>query len=315
MTGDNRNRRQRIKAVADAIEAVFKKGVHLTGDVLHYLESTHAIVHPEELLGALLPPFDCDSESICEMVFYPDESQQAFLEPVLEKNPIEDEQEKKVLADMIAARKIGAAIYFPSADRPCRLSIPDAAVHRYIQRINADRRMDPRILEAIGLAIQSPETAAAVKVKLRNARFDFEDYRVASICAFLDGIEENSPDFMDLFVLLCRILETMSADADLFSALMETKHKCLEMIRQAEKTETDLKQNPVEVLMMRGETIAAIDAAQVRTQIDYIDRVALALFGRTGALPTTGQNQGPSVNLWVFRKKGDDLDRLIKIFS
>ncbi len=315
MTGDNRNSRQRITAVADAIEAVFKKGIHLTDDVLHYLESTHAIVHPEELHRMLLPPFDCDSESICEMVFYPDESQQAFLEPVLEKNSIKDNQEKKMLADMLAEKNIAPAIYFPSNTRPCCASIPDAAIHRYIQRINADRRIDPRILAAIRLAIQSPETAAAVKVKLRNSRIDFTDYRVSSICAFLDGIEENSADFMDLFVLLCRVLETMSPDTDLFSALMETKHKCLEMIRQAEKNETDLKQNPVEVLMMRGETIAAIDAAQVRIQIDRIDRIALALFGRTGTLPATDQDQGPAINLGVFRKKGDDLDRLIKIFS
>lgn len=212
------------------------------------------------------------------MVFYPDESQQAVLEPVLEEIHLEDEEEKKAAADMLAARTLTASLYFPSIAAPCHLVVPDPALRRFIHRIKAERRIDPRIIRAIHDHIRSPETIAALKVNLRNARFAFEENRVSSICAFLARMDEDAPDFMALFRELCEILECMDKDADLYAELMKTRRKYMEMVRQARKNEANLKTLPVEALIMRGTSIAAVNVAEIRVRIDRIDRISMKIF-------------------------------------
>ncbi len=278
MRSGGRNTDQRISALTDAVEDLFKKGVYLSDSVVHYLASTYDISDPEALSQALSPPFDCEAESICEMVFYPDESQQAVLEPVLEEIRIENEEEKNAAADMLAARNITASLYFPSIPAPCRLLVPDPALRRFIHRIKAERRIDRRIIRAIHDNIRSPETIAALKVKLRNARFAFQENRVSSICAFLACMDEDTPDFMALFMEFCGILEHMGADKDLYAAMMETRRKYMEMIRQARKNEANLKTQPVEALIMRGTNIAAVNVGDIRGRIDRIDRISMNIF-------------------------------------
>ncbi len=276
-SGDRRTDR-RISAVADAVEDILTKGIHLSDSVLHYLASTYDITGPEVLSQALSPPFDCDAESLCEMIFFPDESQQALLEPVLEEIRIRGEAEKNAAADMLAARTITASLYFPSIPAPCRLVVPGPALRRFIHRLRAERRIDRRIIEAIHEKIQSPETMTTLKVKLRNTRFAFEENRISSICVFLTSMDENTPDFMALFMELCGILEFMGAGTDLYAALMKTRRQYMEMIRQARKNEAELKTLPVEALIMRGTNIAAVNVAEVSRRIDRIDRMATKMF-------------------------------------
>ncbi|MGM0403889.1 MAG: hypothetical protein ACQEQN_09250 [Thermodesulfobacteriota bacterium] len=278
MTSGDRDTDQRISALADAVEDLFKKGVYLSDSVVHYLASTYDISDPGALSQALSPPFDCEAESICEMVFFPDESQQALLEPLLEEIRIKGEEEKNAAADILAARKITTSLYFPSVPAPCRLVVPGPALRRFIHRIKAERCIDHRITRAINENIRSPEMIATVKVKLRNTRFAFEENRVSALCAFLAGVEENTPDFAALFMELCAILEYMGADKDLYAAMMETRRQYMEMIRQARKNEADLKSQPVEALIMRGTNIAAVNVAEVRGRIDRIDQIAMKIF-------------------------------------
>lgn len=306
---------KRISAIADAIDDLFKNGILLSGDVLSFLESTYGISGPEELSAALAPPFDCESESICEMLFYPDEAQQKRLEPILEENPIKNEREKNDLADAFSARSVVPALYFPGIDRPVTVDIPDSVRRRFINRLGTNRRMDSRIKRAINENIQTPGTATTLKVKLRNTRFAFDDNKVSSICHFLVDVDENDPAFMPLFILLCRILETMAPDKDLYTALMETKYQCMEMLRQAEKNKTDLEKEPVEALMMKGATIAAVNVEAVRVTIDQVDQMALKLFGKTENIPSGGPPQPPAINLGVYKTDETGIDGIIKILS
>lgn len=314
MTSGDHHAERRISAVADAVEEIFRQGIHLSDTVIHYLSSTYDISSPEALFRVLTPPFDCDAESICDMVFYPDESQQLLLEPVLEENPVENDREKSALADNLRKRSIDTTLYFPSSPQSLRMEIPGTALRRFIHRINPDRRIDPQIIRAMDENITSPQISTILKVKLRNKRFPLDENRVSAICDFLKKIDEQSPSFMDLFALFCQVIEDANTE-DLYTFLMRAKQRRMEMLRLAEKNETDLKGQPVEALMMKGASIAAVNAEEVRRQIDFIDRISIGMFGKTETLSLAGQPAAPSVNLGVYKSKGDDLDRIIKILS
>lgn len=295
---------RKILVVAGAVEELFKKGVYLSGEMVHHLDSAFGIDGPEAFLQALSPPLDAEAESICEMVLFPDEAQQAALEPVFEEVLIESEPEKAALADSLAIKGLKTAVYFPGAGYPVEIEIPGSAMTRFITRLRPERRIDRRVARAIRENVHSQSTATALKVKLRNARFAFEENRVSSICHFLSSIDAGEPDFMDLFMLLCRICETMDANKDLYTALMKAKRQCAEMIRLAGKSKAALQKEPVEALMMRGVTIAAIDEEAVRRQIAHIDRIAMALFGETEDAGMLANGRAPAVAFDVYKSRG-----------
>ncbi len=107
----------------------------------------------------------------------------------------------------------------------------------------------------------------------------------------------------------------MGPDKDLYTALMETKHQCAEMLRQAEKNKTDLEKEPVEALMMKGATIAAVNVEAVRVTIDQVDQMALKMFGKTENAPSGGPPQPPVINLGEYKTDETGIDGIIKILS
>ncbi|MFW6082155.1 MAG: hypothetical protein ACOC7W_09580, partial [Desulfosalsimonas sp.] len=70
--------------IEDTIRELFEEGIRLGNDVLHYIESMAGAAGPEELLEYLWDQESCDSQSLYQLIFYPDESHQIRLEPLLE---------------------------------------------------------------------------------------------------------------------------------------------------------------------------------------------------------------------------------------
>lgn len=308
---------RRIAAVADAIENMLRQdGIHLSREGIHFLASTCGIAEPEALSQALSSPLDCEAECICEMICYPDEAQQATLEPVLEEARLEEGYEISAVSDMLALRSIETPVYFPGNDIPFTMDIPASTISRFVRRLRAGRSIDGRITGAIRQNIQSVATALFLKVKLRNARFAFDENRVAAVLCFLDRMDENTPDYMDLFSVFCRILEFMGTRDELYDALMKRREKLAEMLRQAEKSREDLEKQPVEALIMQKKTISAVNEEEVHDEISRIDRIATAIFGRTGHADPAGHPTGaPGVHFGVFNRDEDGLGRVIKILS
>jgi hypothetical protein len=62
---------------------------------------------------------------------------------------------------------------------------------------------------------------------------------------------------------------------------MDQKRHYAEMIRKAENASEQLKQVPVEALIMRGTSIATIGGDEARTRMALIDETAIYVFGQT----------------------------------
>lgn len=305
----------RIQKLADAMEAVLGQGIYLSKETAHFMESTCGILQPADLTRALSQPLNFEAESICEMIFYPDKIQQERLEPAVQECGALSPEERDMVEEMLAARSIEAGIFFPDIDIPASIPIPGGAAARFVRRLGLDRQIDPGILSAVHERAGSQRRAAALAVRLRNARFAFTENRRLSIEAFLTRMDGDDPEFMDLFDMLCRVLDAMDDREDLYDALMDRKRRCVEMIQMAEKNRKDLEKQPVEALMMRGMSIAAVNEEETKHEMHQIDRIALCLYGQTEhAAMMTGETP-PAIHTGVYKKDEDDLERVIRILS
>ncbi len=306
---------QKYRQLADTIREILTGGIPLSGDVLHYLDSAMGIHTPEVLQQVLAVSDDCEAQSLCELVFFPDEMQQARIEPLLEQTRFAD-AEIDEMADYLVRAGIDAILVFPDDAGAARLAVTEPALRQFICRLKIDRIIDARLAGAIDNRFAGTDRRLYLRVALRNARFPFSDNAVGFLCEFLSRIAPDTPDFMDLFVFGCDTLERIGSHDDMYDALMARKRHYMEMIRQTLKSEQQLHQQPVEALMLKGISLSCTGIDEARRQISRIDRISLAVFGKTERIDRLSATEDAQpFDLGVFDKCTGGIDRIIKILS
>ena len=149
---------------------------------------------------------------------------------------------------------------------------------------------------------------------LRNSRFPFYENIVSFIFAFLAGMDTSASDYLDLFAFSCDTLERIGSADDIHTAFIARKRLCTEMIRQSRGCERQLSVQPMEALMLKGVHIVSVDVEEAMRQIEWIDRICLAAFGRIDPADCFCQSE-ETIDLGVFEKSGGDIEAVIKILS
>jgi hypothetical protein len=67
----------------------------------------------------------------------------------------------------------------------------------------------------------------------------------------------------------------------MFQALMARKKLYFQSLQKAKNLDIQLTQHNVETLLLRGERVSYVDKADARKKIQIIDRISLAVFGKT----------------------------------
>ena len=96
----------------------------------------------------------------------------------------------------------------------------------------------------------------------------------------------------------------------MFQALMTRKKHYFKSLQKAKKLDNQLTQHNVETLLLRGERVSYIDKADARKKIQIIDRICLAVFGKTeffDLMPADEQS--------ITLEGKDDIDKLMKELS
>ena len=70
------------KKVAEKIIAILQGGLALNSDTQHYIDSTFSNPSVAELDALLQDEFSCETDSLMELLFFPDESVQLQLEEI-----------------------------------------------------------------------------------------------------------------------------------------------------------------------------------------------------------------------------------------
>ena len=93
----------------------------------------------------------------------------------------------------------------------------------------------------------------------------------------------------------------------MFQALMAKKRFYFWSLQKAKNLDIQLTKHNVETLLLKGKRVAYVDTADARKKIQMIDRISLAVFGKTeffDMMPAEVQ----SINL----EARADIDKLIK---
>jgi len=285
--------------------------IHLSQSVVHYMDSTLAVTSGEELADALLDPDNCEAETAIELIFFPDEGMQEKLEPVLSEIQLTEADVSEIVR-LLSQKNLQARLCFPDQGGNAILPIPETAIRQMAARLRLTRSIPCQIADAIDQSLPDVHSANLTRIKLRNARISQSDNQIGFLCELIRTSGRQPDDFWQLLDLAIDLLEQTDAEADMYDALMAHKQFLIKAIRVAEKNQQTLASNTVEALIMKGINVSAIDIEAAREKIDRIDRISVAVYGRTEFLSALAPS-GQSIDLSVQDK--EDMAAIRRLLS
>ena len=304
-----KNKEILINLLADLLT----REISLSNDVRHYIDSTFAVASIDELIEALMDPDNCEAATAIELIFFPDETTQEQIEPILAKTNITESDEADIIR-RLCRQNICAPISFPKRRGKANLPVPESAVRQFIARLHLVRSIPQRLAAIIDECIADAETACRIRVRLRNARIAQSENQVDFLATLIQSLRATSGDdhFWPLLDLAIELLEQTDPAANIYDALMAHKQFLIKSIRATEKNHQALESNTVEALIMKGINISSDSIDAARKKIDRIDRICIAAYGKTeflSALDPAGQ----PIDLDVQGK--DDIAAILKLLS
>ncbi len=292
----------------DAIGRIFAKGLTLSAEARHYIDSTFLHPSPDELAKMLSGEADSETETLLELIFFPGEDIQIELEPLLEAARFERGDEGRVVSALVA-RTLETEVLIPGRRSALPLGIPAAIAARFVARLNIARHLDSRLREALERHV-APEQQARFKVRFRNARAALDEDRIAFLGRFFERLGAESDTALPGLDFLLALFGEGPSGGDIYRDLMEKKRFYLHNLKKALDAHRQLEKSNMETLMLQGTRFAYIDPADARDKIRRIDRIAWAVFGRSDPC---GQ-EADGVDLGEFSRR-EGLDAMFQLLS
>jgi hypothetical protein len=293
------------KQVAEKIIAILQGGLTLNAETQHYVDSTFSSPSIGEFEALLQDDSSCETDSLMELLFFPDESVQLQLEEIIEDTHFERRDEQEV-QQRVCSASLQTQIRFTDARGTLEKWVTPSNAARFIERLNLSRSLDPELRSAIARYVR-PELQTRCKVKLRNARPINSPNKISFLKAVFKKLQIDDDDFLGHLDFTLSLLGELKDDVDMFQALMARKKHYTLSLQKAKKLDNKLTRHNVETLLLRGERVSYIDKIDARKKIQTIDRISMAVFGKTehfDLMPADEQS--------ITLKGKDDIDKLIK---
>lgn len=272
---------EKCLVLADRIAGLLGEEICVGPHVVEYINSTYGNPVFEEIRTLIEEQGGSDRESLLELIFFPDEAVQVQLEQVLERHSYTTEDVAVIAADL-AARNIRAFVSIDRTAPALHLRVDRAVIDPFLTRLNIDYSLPSGLNRSLA-KIQPVEKRRAVRVRLRNHR----TRPTGGLLAFFGRcIRETCTHryfFQGLDFLLQFVQETDSG-ADIYEALMRKKRRCRRLLNKIDDAQQKLQKSNVETLLLQGGRIPYIDRRRALETIAAIDRISLAVFGRTESL-------------------------------
>ena len=274
MKSENKN-----KQLAQKIIDILQSGLTLDADTLHYIDSTFSNPSIGELEELLQDESSCETDSLIELLFFPDESVQMQLEEMLgeTRHQKQDEQE---IQDLVCTKAFQTRIHFPNDRGTLAMEVTPSSIAQFIMRLNLLRCLNPKlsasIAEYVPLTFQT-----RCKVRLRNTKPITSQNKILFLQAFFEKLEIDSEESLDLLDFILTFLDECKDGQDMFKALMTKKRFYFQSLQKAKNLDIQLRKHNVETLLLRGKRVSYVDRADARKKILMIDRICLAVFGKT----------------------------------
>ncbi|MGB5747746.1 MAG: hypothetical protein WBM69_12220 [Desulfobacterales bacterium] len=269
----------KCELIADEIKRILSKGIDLSDDVVHYIDSTFSNPTIEELQGILADDSNCEKDSLMELLFFPDESIQIQLEETLEGQRPQEEDENKVWT-YLSRDPLQVTFRFDDKRGYFNLPITEDVTRGFLSRLNISKHLEPALIASI-IDYGDEANRNRFKVKIRNSRFFPTTEKTDFLCKFFDKIGAQSNDIFECLEFVLAFLDEIKKEKDIYWALMDKKKFYFISLQKAQKMDARLEKNNVETLMSQGERVVLIDQADIRKRMRIIDRISQAVFGKT----------------------------------
>jgi hypothetical protein len=303
MKSENKN-----KQVAQKIIEILQDGLTLSADTLHYIDSTFSNPSVGEFETLLQDESNCETDSLMELLFFPDESVQLQLEEMVEETHFHRRDEKEI-QNHVCLKPFQTLIRFTDGRGSLKKRVTPSNAAQFIERLNLSRCLDSGLRTAIARYVHRG-LQTRCKVRLRNARPISSPNKISFLQTVFKKLQIGNDDFFDHLDFAIAFLEELDDETDMFPALMARKKGYVRSLQKSKKLDNKLSRHNVETLLLRGERVSHIDRADARKKIQIIDRISLAVFGRTeffDLMPAGEQS---------FTLEGkDDIDKLIEEFN
>ena len=300
MNSENKN-----KQVAEKIIDILQSGLTLNADTLHYIDSTFSNPSIGELEELLQDESSCETDPLIELLFFPDEPVQMQLEEMLAETRLQKQDEQEI-QDMVCRKALQTCIRFPDDRGTLGMEVTPSNVAQFITRLNLLRCLNPKLSAAIAEYV--PVTfQTRCRVRLRNTKPITSQNKILFLQAFFEKLEIDSDEFLDYLDFLLSFLDECKDEPDMFPALMAKKRFYFQSLQKAKNLDIQLTKHNVETLLLRGKRVTYVDTVDARKKIQMIDRISLAVFGKTEFFDLM-----PAGEKSIALEGKEDIDKLIK---
>ncbi len=296
------------KAVAEKIIDILQNGLTINADTQHYIDSTFSNPSASELETLLQDESNCETDSLMALLFFPDESAQLQLEEIIEDTHFQGRDGREI-QDRVCSTPLQTQFRFADGRGTLKMRIAPSNAVQFIERLNLSRNLDEKIRSAVARHVH-PGLQTRCKVKLRNTRPITSPEKISFLQAFFEKLHIDKDDFFDYLDFTLSFLDELKDDPDLFQALMARKRFYFQSLHKAKKLDIQLSQHNVETLLLGGKRISYVDRVDARKKIQIIDRISLAVFGKTEFFDLMAADEQ------FFSLEGKaDIDKLLKDLS
>lgn len=269
----------KCELLANKIQKILRGGLTLTPDVVHYVDSTFSNPTIQELATILEDDSNCEKDSLAELLFFPDESIQTELEALLESLHFQQQDAEHIL-NFLYQEPFNISLHFPDERGSLNFEVPKFIADQFMSRLDISKHLHPKLLEAINHCADVSEKNR-FKVKFRNSRFLPTKNKIRFLCDFFEKANTQAHDILNCLDFVLDFMDEIKEDNDIYQALMAKKKFYLQSLQKAKHMNDRLQKHNVETLLLQGNRVVLIDAADVRKKMLMIDEICRAIFGKT----------------------------------
>ena len=270
--------RSKCQKFASTIQAIFEEGLHVGQDSLHFILSTISISDIRELETLITDPSNCESDSLIELIYFPDESIQMRLEDRLESERFQQKDEETVLEHLLSCRG-NTLVRFDGLQPVLTIRTLENGVRAFLARLNITKHPDPELIRVINHRAGIKE-GRKYKVWLRNMVMDLRERDTIFLKNLFVKMDARHDRFDEYLHFSLRFLEESQNNTDLFQSLIRHKHRCLRHLQKNNRLEAYRRDHNIETLMAHGIRIPHTDNQALLLQVAFADDICLALFNK-----------------------------------
>ncbi len=263
-------------ALAKWIRAILADGVVLTDAVKHYMDATFGT---SDVVAVIESDSGGELDSLHDLLFFPDFEVQIAFE-VQWGDDAFTAKDLAVVQDQLCEKPLNATLVQSSHQEKVLLTVPEFALRAFVKRLNITWQPAPQITQALAHRWHGRQ-GIRMRVHMRNARLDWHANQVQFMQYFLSKMPQEDYGTEACLIFLLTILSELESQSDAYQFLAAKKFFYFQSLCKAEDFERQRTSSNMEILMLQGNRAAHGSIAQWRQQMQWVDQICQALYGRT----------------------------------